>query len=162
PAEVRRRNLIPAGEMPYDAGLLDRDASPLVYDSGDFPATLARALEAVGYDAGRQEQARLRRDRVYRGIGLGAYVEGTGVGPYEGAAVRLDASGGVVVATGACSQGQAHETTFAQIAADALGVPLAAVTVLGGDTGQIPFGIGTFASRSAVTAGSAIAAAAGQ
>ncbi len=162
PAEVRRRNLIPAGEMPYDAGLLDRDASPLVYDSGDFPAMLARALEAVDYDAVRAEQARLRHDGVYRGVGLGAYVEGTGVGPYEGAVVRLDASGGVVVATGACSQGQAHETTFAQIAADTLGVPLASVTVTGGDTGQVPFGIGTFASRSAVTAGNAIAAAAGQ
>jgi carbon-monoxide dehydrogenase large subunit len=162
PAEMRRRNLIPPGEMPYDAGLLDRDASPLIYDSGDFPATLARALEAVGYDAVREEQARLRRQGIHRGVGLGAYVEGTGVGPYEGAAVRLDASGGVVVATGACSQGQAHETTFAQLAADALGVPLASVTVTGGDTGQVPFGIGTFASRSAVTAGNAIAAAAGR
>ncbi len=162
PAELRRRNMIRGDEMPYDAGLLDRDDHPVVYDSGDFSALLDKALDAVGYGAFREEQTRLHRRGVYRGIGLCAYVEGTGVGPYEGAAVRLDASGGAVVATGACSQGQGHETTFAQIAADALGVPLASVTVVGGDTGAIPFGIGTFASRSAVVAGNAIAAAARQ
>jgi aerobic carbon-monoxide dehydrogenase large subunit len=162
PADVRRRNMIRGEELPCDTGLLDRDGQPVAYDSGDYPATLARALEGAGYAAFRQEQPRLRRAGVYRGIGLAAYVEGTGVGPYESAAVRVDASGGVVVATGACSQGQGHETTFAQIAADALGVPLDAVTVIGGDTAAVPFGIGTFASRSAVTAGTAIAAAAGR
>jgi CO/xanthine dehydrogenase Mo-binding subunit len=162
PAEVRGRNLIGAAELPYDTGLLYRDGQPVAYDSGDYPATLARALDGAGYAAFRAEQARLRGQGVYRGIGLAAYVEGTGVGPYEGATVRVDASGGIVVATGACSQGQGHETTFAQIAADALGVPLDAVTVIGGDTAAIPFGIGTFASRSAVTAGTAVAAAAGR
>ncbi|MBI2466767.1 MAG: xanthine dehydrogenase family protein [Candidatus Rokubacteria bacterium] len=162
PAELRRRNMIRAEEMPYDTGLLYRDGHPVIYDSGDFPATLEKAMDAVGYGAFREEQARLRRDGIYRGIGLCAYVEGTGVGPYEGAFVRLDASGGVVVATGACSQGQGHETAFAQIAADVLGVPLESVTVVGGDTGAIPFGIGTFASRSAVVAGNAIATAARQ
>src|SRR2546423_8888956 len=89
-------------------------------------------------------------------MGISGYVEGTAIGPTEGATVRLDASGHAVVATGACSQGQGHETSFAQIAADALGIPLEWVTVVGGDTAAIPFGIGTFASRSAVNAGSSI------
>jgi carbon-monoxide dehydrogenase large subunit len=162
PAAVRRANLVRPDEMPYDLGLLYRDGNPLVYDGGDFPAALERALREVGYDAFRLEQGQLRARGVYRGIGISAYVEGTGVGPYEGATVRLDPSGAVVVATGACSQGQGHETVFAQIAADVLGVTPDDVTVIGGDTDAIAFGIGTFASRSTVLAGNAIAAAAGQ
>jgi carbon-monoxide dehydrogenase large subunit len=162
PAELRRRNLVRADEMPYDVGLLYRDGQPLVYDGGDFPDALERALDAAGYDAARAEQAGLRARGVFRGVGISAYVEGTGIGPYEGATVGLDASGKVVVATGACSQGQGHETVFAQIAADALGADLEDVTVVGGDTDAIPFGVGTFASRSTVLAGSAIHASAGQ
>ncbi len=157
PAELRRRNMIRAEEMPYDMGMPYRDGNPLVYDSGDFPRILEQALEASGYDRLRKEQAELRAKEVYRGVGISAYVEGTGIGPYEGALVKLDLSARVIVATGACSQGQGHETSFAQIAADALGVPLEWVTVIGGDTDRIPFGIGTFASRSAVLAGNAIA-----
>ena len=157
PAEIRRRNFVRAEEMPYDVGLLYRDGQPLVYDSGDFPATLEAALEAAGYEEFRKEQAALRDRGVYRGIGISSYVEGTGIGPYEGAVVRIDPSGKVVVATGACSQGQGHETVFAQIAADTLGVALEDVTVVGGDTAAIPFGIGTFASRSLVLAGNAVA-----
>ena len=145
--------------MPYDTGMPYRDGNPLVYDSGDFPAILESALEASGYARFRQEQEKLRADGVYRGIGISAYVEGTGIGPYEGASVKLDPSGRVMVGTGACCQGQGHETSFAQIAADVLGVPLEWVTIMGGDTDRIPFGIGTFASRSAVLAGNAIAAA---
>ncbi len=159
PAELRRRNMIRPEEMPYDTRMPYRDGNPLVYDSGDFPAILERALDASGYEAFRKEQETLRAKGVCRGIGISAYVEGTGIGPYEGASVKLDLSGRVIVATGACSQGQGHETSFAQIAADALGVPLDWVTVIGGDTDRIPFGIGTFASRSAVLAGNAIAAA---
>jgi carbon-monoxide dehydrogenase large subunit len=162
PAELRRRNLIRPEEMPYDTGLLYRDGHPLIYDSGDFPGALAKAMGVAGYQAFREEQARFRQQGIYRGIGASAYIEGTGVGPYEGARVRVDQSGGVVVATGACSQGQGHETAFAQIAADVLGVPIDSVTVIGGDTGAIPFGVGTFASRSAVVAGNAVAAAARQ
>ncbi|MFI5266435.1 MAG: xanthine dehydrogenase family protein molybdopterin-binding subunit [Chloroflexota bacterium] len=162
PAEVRRRNYIKADEMPYEVGMFYRDGAPLVYDSGDFLAGLESALKLAGYDDFRAKQASLRKQRVYRGIGISGYVEGTGVGPFEGATVRLDMSGRVVVATGACSQGQAHETTFAQVAADALGVPFDWVTVKGGDTDAIAFGIGTFASRSAVTAGTAITEAAGE
>src|SRR5437870_3949363 len=157
PAELRRKNYIRADELPYDLGMPYRDGNPLVYDTGDFPAALEQALAAAGYDAFRREQARLRARGVYRGIGISGYVEGTAIGPFEGATVKLDLHARVVVATGAVNSGQGHETSFAQVAADALGVPLDWVTVTGGDTAAVPFGVGTFASRSAVTAGSSIA-----
>src|SRR5438552_4714761 len=157
PAEIRRCNYIRADELPYDLRMPYRDGNPLVYDTGDFPAALEGALAAAGYDEFRKEQELLRAAGVYRGIGISGYVEGTAIGPFEGATVKLDLHGRVVVATGAVSSGQGHETSFAQIAADALGVPLDWVTVVGGDTAAVPFGIGTFASRSAVTAGSPIA-----
>jgi aerobic carbon-monoxide dehydrogenase large subunit len=156
PANVRHKNMILAQDMPYDVGLPYRDGHPLIYDSGDFPATLEASLLAAEYQAFRAEQQSLRTQHVYRGIGLAAYVEGTGIGPYESASVQLDAAGHVVVATGAASQGQGHETVFAQLAADALDVPLAWVAVTGGDTGLVPFGVGTYASRSAVAAGASI------
>jgi aerobic carbon-monoxide dehydrogenase large subunit len=162
PAELRRRNYLSQADMPYEINIPYRDGNPLVYDSGDCKASLEDALRAVGYEALRAEQARLRERGIYRGIGLSGYVEGTAIGPYEGATVRLDASGQATVATGACSQGQGHETSFAQIAADALGIPLEWVTVVGGDTAAIPFGVGTFASRSAVNAGSSIHEASGR
>src|SRR2546427_7057877 len=157
PAELRRRNSIRPDELPYDVGMPYRDGNPLVYDTGDFPAALESALEAAGYKEFRAEQARLRARGVHRGIGISGYVEGTAIGPFEGATVKLDLAGRVVVATGAVNSGQGHETSFAQVAADALGVPLDWVTVVGGDTAAVPFGVGTFASRSAVTAGSSIA-----
>jgi carbon-monoxide dehydrogenase large subunit len=156
PAELRRRNYLTAADLPYELHIPYRDGNPLVYDSGDFRANLDAALAAIDYEALRREQMELRARGIHRGIGLSGYVEGTAIGPYEGAAVRMDASGHVVVATGAASQGQGHETSFAQVAADALGVPLDWVTVVGGDTAAIPFGVGTFASRSAVNAGSSI------
>jgi aerobic carbon-monoxide dehydrogenase large subunit len=162
PAELRRRNYLTAADLPYELQIPYRDGNPLIYDSGDFRANLEAALAAVGYQDLRSEQAELRRRSIYRGIGISGYVEGTAIGPYEGATVRMDPSGRAVVATGACSQGQGHETSFAQIAADALGVPLDWVTVIGGDTAAIPFGVGTFASRSAVNAGSSIHLAAGK
>src|SRR5881296_305109 len=157
PAELRRKNYIRADELPYDFGMPYRDGNPLVYDTGDFPAALEQALAAAGYKEFRSEQGRLRAQGVYRGIGISGYVEGTAIGPFEGATVKLDLHGRVVVATGAVNSGQGHETSFAQVAADALGVPLDWVTVSGGDTAAVPFGIGTFASRSAVTAGNSIA-----
>src|SRR5881628_1534288 len=157
PAELRRRNYIRPEEMPYDFGMPYRDGNPLVYDTGDFPLALEKALEAADYRQFRAEQPRLRARGVYRGIGVSGYVEGTAIGPFEGVTVKLDLAGRVVVATGAISSGQGHETSFAQVAADALGVPLDWVTVVGGDTAAVPFGIGTFASRSAVTAGNSIA-----
>jgi aerobic carbon-monoxide dehydrogenase large subunit len=157
PAEIRRRNYIRPDELPYDFGMPYRDGNPLVYDTGDFPDALEKALEAAGYRRFRDEQPTLRARGVHRGIGISGYVEGTAIGPYEGATVKLDLAGRVLVATGAVNSGQGHETSFAQIAADALGVPLDWVTVIGGDTAAVPFGVGTFASRSAVTAGSSIA-----
>src|SRR3990167_4386561 len=162
PAEIGRKNYIRADELPYDFGMPYRDGNPLVYDTGDFPAALESALEAAGYTAFRREQATLRAKGVHRGIGISGYVEGTAIGPFEGATVKLDLQGRVVVATGAVSSGQGHETSFAQVCADALGVPLDWVSVIGGDTAAVPFGVGTFASRSAVTAGNSIADAAGE
>ncbi|HYS17617.1 MAG TPA: xanthine dehydrogenase family protein molybdopterin-binding subunit [Candidatus Binatia bacterium] len=157
PAEIRRRNYIRPDELPYDFGMPYRDGNPLVYDTGDFPGALEQALEAAGYRQFRVEQARLRAQGVHRGVGISGYVEGTAIGPFEGATVKLDLAGRVVVATGAVDSGQGHATSFAQIAADALGVPLDWVTVIGGDTAAVQFGVGTFASRSAVTAGNSIA-----
>ena len=157
PAEIRRRNYIRPDELPYDFGMPYRDGNPLVYDTGDFPDALEKALEAAGYREFRAAQPLLRARGVHRGIGISGYVEGTAIGPYEGATVKLDLAGRVIVATGAINSGQGHETSFAQIAADALGVPLEWVTVIGGDTATVPFGVGTFASRSAVTAGNSIA-----
>jgi aerobic carbon-monoxide dehydrogenase large subunit len=160
PAEIRRKNYIRPDELPWDFGMPYRDGNPLVYDSGDFPAALEAALDAAGYDAFRREQPTLRARGVWRGIGISGYVEGTAIGPFEGAHVKLDLTGRVQVATGAVNSGQGHETAFAQVAADTLGVPLDWVTVTGGDTAAVPFGVGTFASRSGVTAGNSIADAA--
>jgi aerobic carbon-monoxide dehydrogenase large subunit len=162
PAEIRRRNYLRAVDLPYDLHMPYRDGNPLVYDTGDFAEALEAALRTIGYDELRREQARLRREGVHRGIGISGYVEGTAIGPFEGATVKVDLSGRVTVATGAVNSGQGHETSFAQVAADALGVPLDWVTVVGGDTAAVPFGVGTFASRSAVTAGSSIVDAAGE
>jgi aerobic carbon-monoxide dehydrogenase large subunit len=162
PAEIRRKNYIRADELPWEFGMPYRDGNPLIYDSGDFPAALEAALGAADYDAFRREQPALRTRGVLRGIGMSGYVEGTAIGPFEGAHLKLDLTGRVQVATGAVNSGQGHETVFAQVAADALGVPLEWVTVTGGDTAAVPFGIGTFASRSGVTAGNSIADAARQ
>jgi len=157
PAEIRRRNYIRSDELPYDFGMPYRDGNPLVYDSGDFPAALEAALKAADYDEFRRDQPALRARSIFRGIGISGYVEGTAIGPFEGATVKVDLGGRVLVATGAVNSGQGHETSFAQVCADALDVPLEHVTVVGGDTATVPFGVGTFASRSGVTAGNSIA-----
>jgi carbon-monoxide dehydrogenase large subunit len=162
PAEVRRRNFIQPDEFPWDVGLTFQDGAPTRYDSGNYPAGLEMALEAVGAAAFRVEQAALRAQGRYRGLGIGCYVEGTGIGPYEGAHVRVEPSGKVLVATGLTTQGQGHPTTFAQIAAEALGCAPADVTVVTGDTGRFNWGAGTFASRALVTSGNAVAVAAGK
>src|SRR3989449_6031793 len=116
PAEIRRCNYIRADELPYDLPMPYRDGNPLRYDTGDFPAALEGALAAAGYDEFRKEQEGLRARGIYRGIGISGYVEGTAIGPFEGATVKLDLHGRVVVATGAVSSGQGHETSFAQVA----------------------------------------------
>ena len=156
PAEVRRRNFVQPEEMPYEAGILYRDGVPVSYDSGNYPETLRHALQAAGYDELRDRQRDLRKDGRYLGIGIGCYVEGTGVGSFEGAKVRIDSSGQVIIATGATGHGQSHETVYAQIAADLWGVSLDKITLVEGDTAAIPFGCGTFGSRSTVNVGSAI------
>jgi aerobic carbon-monoxide dehydrogenase large subunit len=156
---VRERNFIQPDEMPYDHHMVFQDGRPLVYDSGDYPASLTRLKELVGWDdfAAQRDAARAEGRRV--GIGLACYVEGTGVGPYEGAHVVVETSGQVKVATGLTTQGQGHYTSFAQIAADELGVPLSDIEVVTGDTRRFPYAVGTFASRAAVMSGSAIAVA---
>ena len=155
PAEVRRRNLIVPEAMPYAGGLRDMDGQPIVYDSGDYPRCLARALEAIGYASARRDQERLRGQGVYRGIGLGCYVELTGVGPQEEAVVRVD-RGGVRVIVGCGSQGQGHRTILAQVAAAELGLHADDVSVVEGDTGLAGASMGTFGSRTAVVAGTAV------
>src|SRR5213594_486938 len=156
PAEVRRRNFVQPDEFPWDVGLTFQDGAPTRYDSGDYPAGLAMALEMVGAGEFRRRQAEARRAGRYLGLGLGCYVEGTGIGPYEGAHVRIEPSGKVLVATGLTTQGQGHGTTFAQIAADAIGCSPAEVSVVTGDTTKFNWGAGTYASRGLVTSGNAI------
>jgi aerobic carbon-monoxide dehydrogenase large subunit len=154
PAEVRRRNFIRPAQMPYKVGIIFRDGRPVTYDSGDYPAAQAGALEAADYDGFPARQAAARKAGRYLGIGISNAVEGTGLGPYEGATVRIATTGKIVLYTGATPQGQSHKTTLAQIAADQLGVSYEDVTVATADTKDIAFGVGTFAARTAVNAGS--------
>ncbi len=157
PVEVRLRNMITPDEIPYSVGLTYRDGAPIVYDSGDYPAALRQALDALGgLAAFRREQQEAWRQGRFLGLGIGCYVEGTGAGPFEGATVRIDPSGAIYVATGACAQGQGQETIFAQVAADAWGVTPEEVSVVVSDTAAIAMGYGTIASRSAVNSSSAI------
>jgi CO/xanthine dehydrogenase Mo-binding subunit len=158
--EVRARNFIQPEEMPYDQGLTFQDGRPLIYDSGDYPALLEKLKKLAGWDdfESYREQARAMGRRV--GIGIGCYVEGTGVGPYEGGHVLVEPSGRVRVATGLTSQGQGHQTMLAQIVADELGVPFGDVEVVTGDTRRFRYAVGTFASRTAVMSGNAVALAA--
>ena len=158
--EVRRRNFIQPHEFPWDVGLTFQDGGPTRYDSGDYPRGLEMALETIGFRDFRARQAEARRQGRHLGLGVACYVEGTGIGPYEGAHVRVEPSGRVLVATGLTTQGQGHATTFAQIAADALGCDPADVTVITGDTRRFNWGAGTFASRALVTGGNAVGVAA--
>ena len=157
PDEVRRRNMIHAEEMPYRPGILYRDGEEIVYDSGDYPGALQQALDAIGGVAPfRQRQQEALRQGRYLGLGIGFYVEGTGVGPFEGATVRIDGSGKIYVSSGASSQGQGMETIFAQIVADAWRVAPEDVIISFADTAGIASGSGTFASRSTVNVSAAL------
>jgi aerobic carbon-monoxide dehydrogenase large subunit len=156
PAELRRRNLIRADEMPSPTGLTYRDGAPITYDPADYPAAFERLLLALDYTGWRAEQAKRRGSSRPIGLGLCAYVEGTGIGPFEGADIRVDPDGTVFVHLGVCAQGQGHETTLAQIAADELAVPLESVVVVGGDTNLVGYGMGTIASRVAAVSGPAV------
>jgi len=155
--EIRRRNFIPPEAFPYDNEIIYQDFAPLEYDSGNYAPILEKALELVGYERFvRDEQPRLRAQGRHVGIGVVCYVEGTGIGPYEGAKVQVQASGKVSVVTGIGTQGQGHYTAFAQIVADQVGVDVRDVEVVTGDTDQFYWGAGTFASRGAVVAGNAV------
>ena len=157
PATVRRRNLITPAEMPYSVGIPYRDGQPIVYDSGDYPLALDKALEAVGgLDEFRRRQREARSAGRYLGLGLGLYTEGTGVGPFEGATVRIEPGGKISVGSGACPQGQGMETIYSQITADLWKVKPDDVVVSLADTAVIPMGFGTIASRSTVNVSSAI------
>ena len=154
PTELRARNLITPAELPHRTGLLDRAGVPQEYDSGDFPELLRRAVSAIDLEATRTRQVE-ETGRHRLGVGFAVYIEATGLGPFESSRIEVRPDGRVRVALGAPSQGQGHRTTFAQIVADALGVPIDSVDVVGGDTAAVPFGVGTIASRALVTAGNA-------
>ncbi len=150
PAEIRRRNLVPSERFPYETPL------GFTYDSGDYAAALDRACERFGYERRRADRDRARDEGRLVGLGLAVFIERAGAGMWESGAVRIEQDGAIVVRTGSTAHGQGHETTFAQIAADALGVDLADVRVEAGDTAEVPEGVGTFASRSVTVGGSAV------
>jgi carbon-monoxide dehydrogenase large subunit len=159
--EIRKRNLIPPDAFPYNNQIIYQDFAPLIYDSGNYLPALEKAVEIIGYrHFVDEEQPRLRAEGKHVGLGIVCYVEGTGIGPYEGARVTVETSGRVSVASGIGTQGQGHFTSFAQIVAEQLGVPIENVRLVTGDTAEFYWGAGTFASRGAVVAGNAIHAAA--
>jgi len=163
PAELRRRNFIPKEKFPYTTPVAFQ------YDSGDYEPALDKALQMIGYRELRDEQARLRKQGRHLGIGVSTYVEVCGPAPsaaagslgaqaglYESGSVRVHPTGKVTVFTGSHSHGQGHETTFAQLTADELGLAIEDVEIVHGDTALIPFGMGTYGSRSAPVGATAI------
>jgi carbon-monoxide dehydrogenase large subunit len=152
-AELRCRNFIKPEQMPYEVGLIFRDGKPLVYDSGDYPKGQQTALTIAEYESFRERQRSALNEGRFVGIGLGNYVEGTGLGPFEGVTVRVLPSGKVAVATGATSQGQGTRTTLSQIVAEQVGCRIEDIVMTVGDTAAIAQGVGAFASRQAVNAG---------
>ncbi|GHH99249.1 xanthine dehydrogenase family protein molybdopterin-binding subunit [Neobacillus kokaensis] len=156
PVEIRRRNLIQENEFPYRTGLLSRDGSPQIYDSGDYPKVLDEAVKLSDYYEWRKKQKEYRQNGKYIGIGVATAIENTGFGSFEGATVRIEETGEITVLTSAATQGQGHETTFAQIAAEVFDMPIEKVTVREGDTKLITYGTGTFASRMGVIVGTSV------
>ncbi len=152
--EVRRRNMIRPEQMPYEIPLIFRDGKPIVYHGGDFPKSQEKAIEVSRYESFPARQAEALKQGRYIGIGIGNYVEGTGLGPFEGVTVRVLTNGKVAVATGATNQGQGTRTTLSQIVADQLGCRIEDIVMTIADTAAISQGIGGFASRQAVNAGS--------
>jgi carbon-monoxide dehydrogenase large subunit len=162
PAELRRRNFIRRDELPWDTGMSSAQV-PIAYDTGDYEGALDTALALARYDERRREQAAERAKGAsgrLLGIGVAAYVTLTGLGPYESAMLRIDATGRALLVTGASPHGQGTATALAQIVADELGIRPDDVQVRHGDTALIPFGVGTYASRNAVVAGGAAVVAA--
>jgi carbon-monoxide dehydrogenase large subunit len=158
PAEIRLKNFVQKEQFPFPT------ATGLVYDSGDYAAPLRKALELVSYEKLRAEQAAARKQGKLMGIGLSTYGEICALGPspatpaggWESATVKIEPSGKVTIMTGASPHGQGEETTFAQIAADELGVDIDDVLVLHGDTSIVQYGIGTFGSRATAVGGTAL------
>jgi aerobic carbon-monoxide dehydrogenase large subunit len=166
PAEIRRRNFIPPSAFPYQTPVA------LNYDTGNYHATLDSGLKLADYTGFEARRAEARGRGRLRGIGLSTYIEACGIAPsavagalgaraglFEAATVRINPTGSITVLTGSHSHGQGHETTFAQVVADMLGVPLESVEVVHGDTGRIPFGMGTYGSRSIAVGGAALVSA---
>ncbi len=158
PVEVRRRNFIAASAFPHTT------ATGLTYDSGDYETTMDKALAAVDYAGLRKQQEELRKQGRYLGIGISTYVEVCGMGPsaampaagWDSATIRVEPTGSITVLTGVSPHGQGEETTFAQIVADELGVPIDQVTVVHGDTDKVQYGVGTFGSRGTAVGGAAL------
>ena len=155
-AELRRRNLIPAEKMPYLKPLKSRAGEQVQYDSGDYPGCQAELIRAAQWQDFPRRQAAARADGRYIGIGLAHGMKGTGRGPFEFGNVRVSPTGQITVSTGAAPMGQGLATALAQICADAFGVRAQDVTVIAGDTAAAPLGLGGFASRQTVTAGSSV------
>lgn len=155
-AEIRRRNLVPASAMPYTTPMQVRSLSSIVYDSGDFPANLDMVLEAADYAGFPLRKENARAKGRYLGFGMAAGLKGSGRGPFESAIVRIGRSGKISIYTGAMAMGQGLKTVLAQIAADELGVRPEDITVVCGETSTIQLGLGGFASRQTVTAGSSV------
>jgi carbon-monoxide dehydrogenase large subunit len=165
PAQLRMKNFIQKEAFPYKSAL------GWEYDSGDYPRALKRAMEMVGYDALRKEQKEKRARGELMGIGISSFTEIVGAGPskqfdilgikmFDSAEIRVHPTGKAIARFGTKSQGQGHETTYAQIVAEELGIPASAVQVEEGDTDTAPYGLGTYASRSTPTSGAAAAMAA--
>src|SRR5512146_19656 len=165
PAELRKQNFVKKEQFPYTS------ATGFEYDSGDYPAAMKLCLEKLGYDELRAEQAKAREEGRLIGIGLASFTEVVGAGPahtydiaglkmFDSAELRVHPTGKAILKLGVKSQGQGHETTFAQIVANELGIPPEDITVQEGDTDNTPYGLGTYASRSTPVAGAATAVAA--
>jgi CO/xanthine dehydrogenase Mo-binding subunit len=159
--EIRRKNLIPPEDFPHKHEIIYQDFSELTYDSGNYEPILDHALEMIEYKKFYNEvKPQAKKEGKHIGLGIVCYVEGTGIGPYEGARIQVGGNGRVSVATGIGTQGQGHFTSYAQVVAEQLGVPVDQIDIVTGDTDQFHWGVGTFASRGAVVAGNAIHAAA--
>jgi carbon-monoxide dehydrogenase large subunit len=155
-AEVRRRNLIPPEKMPYEKPLKTRSGITVQLDSGDHPACQAEVLQAVGWDDFPRRQAEARSRGRYLGIGLANGIKSSGRGPFESGLVRVSPAGRVTVFTGAAAIGQGVHTALAQICAEQLGLRAEQINVVTGDTAGVSLGLGAFASRQTVTAGSSV------
>ncbi|HYL40273.1 MAG TPA: molybdopterin cofactor-binding domain-containing protein, partial [Candidatus Binatus sp.] len=165
PADLRFRNFIQPEQFPY------KTPTGWEYDSGDYPTALRKAMDIIGYDELRREQAEKRARGELMGIGISSFTEIVGAGPshtfdilgikmFDSCEIRVHPTGSVIARLGVQSQGQGHETTFAQIIAEELGIPAEQITIEEGDTDTAPYGLGTYASRSTPVAGAATAVAA--